>query len=229
MALVPHVGNAVGPYQLDTGQSMIVPASPERLAFIRVESVDPRRPLPTRIAESRWIVGDPEGSISTDDLQTEEVIPLQCGAQYPDIGRPYWIRDLTEEWVAPLRFRALALAELYGTPAATPRAAHQAVYRYADTSHPLFGEEMDPALLSAPNSVRMEGAVGLVMESGTWTFMEWVQQSDLANRKTEKHVGAGRDPRLLGSVDNSNVAILFREAVGSTTNDADPLSCRRRW
>ena len=45
----------------------------------------------------------------------------------------------------------------------------------------MFGEEVDPALLSAPNSVRMEKAVGLVIERGAWTTMEEVLQSDSNN------------------------------------------------
>ena len=83
----------------------MVPTSPERLALLRVESIDPRRPLTynyelsilfTRVADSRWIVGDSEGLISTDDLQSEEAIPLPAGAPYPELGRPFLVRDVPE-------------------------------------------------------------------------------------------------------------------------------------
>ena len=121
-----------GAFQLAAGVLLVVHSTPERLALLRVESADPHRALPynyelsilfTRVADSRWIVGDPEGAITTDDLQSEEVIPLQGGAPYPEHGRPFLVRDVQEPWLAPLRFRALALAELYGAPAASPATA----------------------------------------------------------------------------------------------------------
>ena len=113
-------------FALAPGVPLTVPNSPERLALIRVESTDPRRPLPynyelsvlfSRVSDSRWIVSDPEGVLSTDDLQSEEVIPLQAGAPYPDQGRPFLVRDLPETWLGPVRYRALALAVLDGAPA----------------------------------------------------------------------------------------------------------------
>ena len=224
MAVVPHtplIPN-VGTFVLAPGTPLVVPASPERLALIRVESTDPRRPLAynyelsilfTRVAESRWIVGDPDGNLATDDLQAEEVIPLQAGAPYPEPGRPFLVRDLPETWLGPVRFRALALSDLYGAPAPGPAGPSQSAYRFSDTSHPLFGEEVEPALLSAPNSTRMEGTVGLVIEKGQWTTMERVLQTDVSAWKLEKHVGAGRDPRLLGVVPVSERTPLFRDAV----------------
>ena len=77
----PHAAPTDGAYPLTAGVPLTVPVTPERLALLRVESADPHRAhelsiLFTRVAESRWIVGDPEGAITTDDLQSEEVIPL---------------------------------------------------------------------------------------------------------------------------------------------------------
>ena len=94
----------------------MVPTSPERLALLRVESTDPRHPLTynyelsilfSRVGDSRWIVSDPDGNITTDDLQNEEVIPLHTGAPYPEHGRPFLVRPVVDEgWLAPRQVRA---------------------------------------------------------------------------------------------------------------------------
>ena len=140
MAVVPHalVLPVDGTFELGPGVPMVCPTSPERLALLRVESTDPRLPLTynyelsiifSRVADSRWIVGDPDGNLSTDDLQNEEVIPLQAGAPYPELGRPFLVRDVPEAWLAPVRFRALVLAELFGAPAPGLASAAQSLFR----------------------------------------------------------------------------------------------------
>ena len=78
------------------------------------------------------------------------------------VGAAVWV----EPWLSSLRRRARAFAGFFGASAVSSPTVPQAVDRFSDNSHRLFGEEVNPALLSLVNSVRMEGTVGLVVQNG---------------------------------------------------------------
>ena len=156
-----------------------------------------------RVVGSRWVVADPDGTLSVDDLAAEEVIPLVAGEEFPGPGRPFLIRDAVDEtWRANLKVRARALADLHGAPqnALEATVVGAAIWLMADPAHPNFDKEVDVGAALAAGGFRSEGSAGLVREvrtAGTsWAFCERVMATDRETWLREKREGAGRDPRL---------------------------------
>ena len=142
--------------QLDTGVVALVPTVPDRQALIRVVGTGVRQNydhsfLLVRVEGPRWVVADPDGGLTIDNMAEEEVIPLVPGQPFPDAGRPFLIfAGADDAWLAPLRARAVELADLHGgggAPVArgAAPAGVAADWLYADPSHPRFGTPIDAA------------------------------------------------------------------------------------
>ena len=152
-------------YLLVPGAVANVPACSERLALIRVEG-EGLHPLSWnyelsilffRVRDAQWVVSDPTGALSIDDLNTEQVVPLTPGTPYPDLGRPYQVRDgLGEDFLGPLRLQARALADLHGAVPAAPSTAGMD-WRYADTSHPFFSQTVEATILADGSRTILQG------------------------------------------------------------------------
>ena len=175
-----------------------------------------------RIDGARCVVGDADGQLTVDDLAAEEVILLALGMEYPAEGRPFLIRDaIGEAWLASLRVRARTLAELHGAvvPNQPGLTGAPVTWRFADTAHPKFGQEVTPSTMATPGGLVVEGSTGLVNEldvSGAprWTFVENVTTTQLEQWTKEKREGSGRDPRLSKSTPYGRPQ-LFREAFAN--------------
>ena len=212
---------------LEEGTVQLVPASNDKIALVRIEDQPYEYELTwlfARVRDSVWIAGDTSGDLTLDDLSVEEVVPLQPGAAYPEAGRPFLIRDFTEDWVSPVRFRAYQLCELHGGVPPTLGASATSTFFYSDMAHPLFGTAVDAGVLATPGSVRLEGSVGLVLDATGWTTMERVAQNDLGRWQEEKHTGAGRDTRLLSAAADDPGTLLFRYAFKSMSKEYKPDS-----
>ena len=125
-----------------------------------------------------------------------------------------------EQWSA-LRGRAHALAELHGvTPPPRVTQTGGSSWRYGDTAHPNFGEEVLPQLLADPSNLKTGGASGLLREEDddegqeVWTFVQRVTKPQAPLWLWTKQHGPGRDKKLLPlNVKASGRCVLFREAA----------------
>ena len=136
-------------YVLPNQVVMTVPPCVDRLVLIRLDGHACRYELSAlmvRVTEARWVVCDASGELTIDDLAEEEVIPLAQGTPMPDAGRPFRVRnDWGESWLAPIRLRALQLADIHGAPAPVKAGPSDGVWIYADTAHPEFSHPVDLA------------------------------------------------------------------------------------
>ena len=76
---------------LGAGQLPLVPQCQERLALIRVEDEPQEYDLSlllVRVAGPRWVVADPEGVLTIDDLSAEEAVPLVAAQPYQTRAAP---------------------------------------------------------------------------------------------------------------------------------------------
>lgn len=183
-----------------------------------------------RVEGSRWVVADPEGTLTLDDLNAMEVIPLMAGGDYPIPGRPFLIRRNVEDaWLSGLKARARALAELHGAPViAAPvpgqgSADTQSRWRHADTAHPRFGLEVAPELMWGGDAMIVREFAGLIRDGTAYTFIENVRETDVGSWIADKREGAGRDARLtpLHAV-SYNKRPLFRTAYEGFSAEAQP-------
>ena len=226
---------------LQPDMTALVPSVMDRQALIRVVGAGRRLPqqydhsfLLTRVEGPRWVVANPDGVLTIDNLADEEVVPLVAGQPFPEVGRPHYVFvNADEAWLAPLRARAAELADLHGGARAPPApggtaAGSTAQWLYADTSHPRFGTAIDASRLGMPGCHHVQGAVGIFLEAdlagpGTWCFIERVADNDISGWKAEKREGAGRDPRLSSlAASPTGAPALFRMAYESWETAVEP-------
>jgi hypothetical protein len=101
------------------------------------------RLLMVRVSGAKWIVATPTQTVEQIDLTTERVAPLERNCPFPRDDRPYFgFGDLTDGELDSLRNRANQLAEILGVEPSGAAAASGpvAVWRFADTAHPSFGQ-----------------------------------------------------------------------------------------
>ena len=157
-----------------------------------------------RVRPGVWITIGPDGEVGWDDLAGVDVVPLPRKGSFPIADRPFRGHGAhTPAQLAELRGRARAMALLHDVPglAGVPPTA-DAMWMYADPSHPKFSEEVDASLLAGGERVRVEDSVGLVkFTDDRWTFMELVVKKDRDAWLAEKSGGTVlRDKRLTGPV-----------------------------
>lgn len=87
-------------------------------------------------------------------------------------------------------------------------------WRVADTAAEDFGSEVPADIVMNPATGVQRDAVGmaLVGDPARWVAVERVAAGDLAEWRTEKRLGGGRDPRLGGLPADSSVGGLVSRA-----------------
>ena len=176
-----------------------------------------------RFSGSRWIVGTPTHSVEQSDLGMEQIQPVVAGALYPVEGRPtFAFGSPTAVELDLLRGRASGLADILGVDITAIGLTTGSVSncRFADPSHPNFGQEVPAALVTNPLSFEARAGCGLVLHDASdghgpaWTFAERLLATDLPAWQEEKRNGAGRDPRIAGpSRKAREVRTLYRNAI----------------
>ena len=205
---------------------------PERQVLVRMEEEEEAywcHILFFRLEGARWVTADPHLTVSVDDLQGEEVVPVVPGTVFPAAGRPLLaFGALSEIELVGLRLQASQLAEIHGvTVSASNAATASAVWIYADTAHAQFGQEVALDLIGNVARTRLWGASALVQlldaqAETTVTFAERVMPADRESWMREKREGAGRDKRLLSVAPDKQGKVLFRDAASSMSADAVP-------
>ena len=184
-----------------------------------------------KIDAARWVTLEAGGIISADDLSEEVMIPLVRGEQFPAEGKPCLaFESMTDVQLAGFRTRAAQYAEIMGVPTANliTGGGIDAVWLFADTAHPSFGQEVPESVLGQAALTRMEDSAGLVQveENGVarWTAMERLLRTDVGAWLVEKRSGAGRDPRLIPNAalaaDGSRP--LFRQVCVNFAKTVEP-------
>ena len=171
------------------------------------------------LGAARWLLATPTLDVYADNLEDEDLIPLERGAPFPVGNRPFFCFEiLSAEVLRGLRARAIALASVLGVMNPTLASDDtDAVWVFADAAIKEFATPVPAPLLSGPN-VALRASKGIVPVTVDGevvdTFVERVIPDDMAEWIAEKRLGAGRDKRLTSlTVDDNAPVVLFREAV----------------
>ncbi|CAK0833571.1 unnamed protein product [Prorocentrum cordatum] len=140
------------------------------------------------------------GDLQILDTATVRFEPLARGRPVPERCRndcflfdPIPVRELSEAIA-----RAKVLADIAGEDIEVDDAE---VWVVSDTSHPRFGEQVEPGILDDAGRALLRDTKGVVQldanDASTEVHVERVNQNDLADWKSR--VGGGGDLRLLGT------------------------------
>ena len=184
----------------------LTPLCHEKVVLIRMTGMEAGMQheahlLMMRVSGTVYVTLDTSLVLAVEDLATEEIIPLTANALYPREGMPLLaFGPLGDGELGPLRARAQQLVEIHGGAAPT-HAVPGAKWRYSDTAHFRFGQELVADLVAVAGRMEIKGSHALVLEDGSWTTAQLVGADALQPWMEEKRGGAGRDPRLLPSSD----------------------------
>jgi hypothetical protein len=178
------------------------------------------RVLLFRIEGSKWVVLTPDGDIQVIDLKSRDLRALSRNSPIPrGLGGSYVFDPIDAEKLVAVRAEARRLAAALGGTVAVEETVGEstAVWRFADTASPRFGQEVSGDLLGVADRFKVGGASGLVcvdMAEDTWEFVQRVLETDHQEWLDEKRSGAGRDMRLGTTVRDTSGArtTTLREA-----------------
>ena len=183
---------------LDVPEPQILIAYPEDPAFTWHHRV-----LLRRLTGATWVVLTPDEEVQVEDLSHHSVIAMARNSPVPaDVGDDCYLCPSTVSTTLDVHHAsAQRLAEIL-VPDEKNALASPTVpgvtWRVADTSLSSFGEVVDADLVNSGSSGVVRGSVGLarVGADSEWTFVEKVNDDDLAAWQAEKQSGGGRDRRL---------------------------------
>ena len=183
--------------------SLDVPERQVLVYFIGDQVPYHHRVLIAQVEGSRWIVLTPDFELEAVDLSTYSLRAVARATPFPTgIGQIYSFDvpiDATD--LAQARVEGRQLAEVLGgaaKPADVVGDSH-GTWRYSDTAHEKFGQEVPQASLQDASRYIVKDAIALVQGGigDSWTVMERVSDDDLIEWFDCKRTGAGRDRRLL--------------------------------
>lgn len=181
------------------------------------------RVLLRRCGEGVWVVATPDLDVQVEDLREHNLVALGRGALVPTSsqGQCYMFRELTEAQLDDLHAQAARIADLLGVGAGGTSATASSAggWRVSDTAAEDFGVEVpaDVVMNLATGVQRESIGMALFGDPARWVAVERVNAGDLAEWRTEKRLGGGRDPRLGGLPAESSVGglVSLAEALGS--------------
>ena len=178
---------------------------------------------------TRWVAAAPDGDVNIVDLADHRVVPLTRNAPVPIrvAGDCYVNSNITEAQLAEWYETARSLASIVGG-AGVLSASGVGRWRFADTAHEEFGEEIPQEVVNNPGLFRSEGAVALAKVQDQWTFAEKVADPDLVEWKEEKRSGPGRDTRVL-AIERDNSGNRYQSLRGALTNMVAPTVQDADW
>lgn len=191
------------------------------------------RVLLRRCGEGVWVVATPDLDVQVEDVREHNLVALGRGASVPSAvqGRCYMFSDLSESQLDDLHAQATRLADLLGVGAGAAAGSSAAAggWRVADSAAEDFGVEVPADLVMNPATGVQRDAVRLALfgDPARWVAVERVNAGDLADWRTEKRLGGGRDPRLGGLASESAMGGLVSLEPGSRCSAASAVSgCR---
>ena len=157
----------------------------------------------------QWVGISPTHEIQVVDLAAlaQHLVPLRRNAPFPAHIPPNQIfafDPFADNEEADLREEAQAFGELLGFGDAAPEPVGVGSWYVADTASELFGQVVPEAALGDPALTVVRERSGMANIDGEWIYMQRLVESELDDWRMAKWSGAGRDPRIAGSVSDKS-------------------------
>ena len=168
---------------------------------------------------SRWVVGTPDGDVSSLDMGLHRIIPLERGERIPAavVDQAYLFEPNAAVQLLPvMRRQAKAMADVLGfaTPAVS---SPDGVWVFADPGRRNFDQEVPLETVGSQARFIEKNAVGLALVGEEWCAVERVAMADRDQWRQLKQAGPGRDLRVAGHwKDGAGFRyVSIRDALGS--------------